>query len=117
MKNFRTLDIWKRGMNLVIKCYYYTSKLPPLEKYGLISQINKSAVSIPSNIAEGCSRSSNKDFSRFIQIAVGSAYELETQFLLAQKIYNKNASEVIDEIQQLQKMMNSYNSKLDKSRK
>jgi len=99
-------------MKLALSCYKYTGELPDTEKYGLVSQINRSVVSIPSNIAEGCSRSSNLDFSRFIQIALGSAFELETQLLLAQKIYQLDATKLIEEIHQVQKMMNSFNSKI-----
>jgi len=65
-------------MNLVLESYKITSQFPSAEKYGLASQINRSAVSIPSDIAEGCSRTCSLEVSRFIEIAIGSAFELET---------------------------------------
>jgi four helix bundle protein len=83
--NFRELKIWKDSMGLVKIVYLTTQKLPENEKFGLISQINRSAVSIPSNIAEGSGRSSEKEFVHFLNIAISSSFELETSFCL-QKI-------------------------------
>ena len=82
MRNFRDLDIWKEARILVKEIYILTEFLPENEKFGLISQINRCAISIPSNIAEGCAKSSNKDFCRFLEISLGSCYELETQLIL-----------------------------------
>tara|TARA_R110000772_G_scaffold239999_1_gene352107 strand:+ start:124 stop:483 length:360 start_codon:yes stop_codon:yes gene_type:complete len=79
MRNFRDLEIWKDSIKLVKVVYELTSALPDTEKFGLISQMNRCSVSIPSNIAEGCSKDSQKDFIRFLQISLGSAFELETQ--------------------------------------
>ena len=78
MRNFRDLEVWQASVLLVKKIYLITAKFPNDEKFGLTSQINRAAISIPSNIAEGCSRTSQKDFSRFLQISLGSAFELET---------------------------------------
>ncbi|KAA3614618.1 MAG: four helix bundle protein [Calditrichaeota bacterium] len=86
MTNFRNLKIWQRGMKLVTTVYNLASHLPKDERYALRSQITRSAVSIPSNIAEGCSRNSRKDFVRFLEIALGSAFELETQLLIIAKL-------------------------------
>ena len=72
-------------MELVDNVYTYAEAFPKTEKYGLSSQITRSAVSIPSNIAEGASRNSEKDFARFLEIALGSAFELETQLIIASK--------------------------------
>ena len=82
MRNFRDLDIWKDARILVKEIYILTETLPENEKFGLIFQINRCAISIPSNIAEGCAKSSNKDFCRFLEISLGSCYELETQLIL-----------------------------------
>lgn len=82
MRNFRDLDIWKDSRCLVKEIYTLTESLPEFEKFGLISQINRCAISIPSNIAEGCAKSSNKDFCRFLEISLGSCYELETHLIL-----------------------------------
>ena len=87
MRNFRNLEIWKKSMMQVTTIYKLTSEFPPSEKYGLKSQMQRSAVSIPSNIAEGSSRSSNKDNKRFLEIALGSAFELETQLIISNELY------------------------------
>ena len=102
-------------MTLVSRIYEISQLLPSEEKYGLTSQIRRSAVSIPSNIAEGCSRQSNKEFNRFLEIAIGSAFELETQLLIAQKqnmIDSPDLDSVLDELNQIQKMTNSLRTKL-----
>lgn len=86
MRNFRDLDVWKSSVQFVKKIYLLTDAFPNSEKYSLVSQITRCAVSIPSNIAEGCSRNSQKDFSRFLQISLGSAFELETQLEIAKEL-------------------------------
>ncbi|UII75096.1 four helix bundle protein [Flagellimonas sp. HMM57] len=92
MRNFRDLDIWKNGVELVKDVYQLIEGFPNTEKYGLSSQISRCAVSVPSNIAEGCSRESQKDFSRFLQITLGSSYELETQLLISKELELINGS-------------------------
>ena len=92
MRNFREYDIWIDSMELVDSLYIIVAAFPSIEKYGLSSQITRSAVSIPSNIAEGASRNSEKDFARFLEIALGSAFELETQLIISSK--RKYISEV-----------------------
>ena len=90
--NHKDLKVWNRSIELVIKIYHLAKNLPSDEKYGLNSQIKRSAVSIPSNIAEGAGRSSKKELIRFIDIASGSLSELETQLILVKKLgyYNTN---------------------------
>ena len=83
MHRFKDLEIWKKSRLFCSTVYEITSKFPESEKFGLTNQLRKASVSIPSNIAEGSSRNSNKDFSRFLQITLGSAYEIETQLLIA----------------------------------
>ena len=82
MRNFRTLNVWQDAMKLVKEIYLLTEALPKTEKFGLVSQMQRCAVSIPANIAEGCGKNSNKDFARFLQISLGSIYELETHLIL-----------------------------------
>ncbi len=82
MNNYRELHIWKKGMQLVGEIYFLSKKLPDDEKFGLTSQIKRCSVSIPSNIAEGAGRNSNKEFAHFLSIANGSTTELETQLIL-----------------------------------
>ncbi|WP_058102632.1 four helix bundle protein [Maribacter dokdonensis] len=82
MNNYRELHIWKKVMQLVEEIYFLSKKLPDDEKFGLTSQIKRCSVSIPSNIAEGAGRNSNKEFAHFLSIANGSTTELETQLIL-----------------------------------
>ena len=81
--NFKELQVWQKSMDLAVFTYQLTSYFPREEKYGLISQIQRCTVSIPSNIAEGCGRVSKKEFQHFISVAMGSSFELETQVILA----------------------------------
>ena len=83
MHRFKDLDIWKLSRQFCSQIYATTANFPDNEKFGLTNQLRIASVSVPSNIAEGCSRSSNKDFSRFLEIAIGSIYEIETQLLIA----------------------------------
>lgn len=109
MRNFRELEIWKRSFTLVVDVYKLTNQLPVKEQFGLTSQVNRAAVSIPSNIAEGCGRSSSADLNRFIDMAVGSSFEVETQLMLIEEIYGiPGTSKLLDEINELQKMMNGF---------
>ena len=79
MRNFRDLEIWRDSIKLVKEIYKLTDSLPEQEKFGLKSQMNRCSISISSNIAEGCAKDSQKDFVRYLQISLGSAFELETQ--------------------------------------
>lgn len=110
MRNFRELNIWKEGIVIVKEVYFLIEKFPNKEKYGLYSQMSSCAVSIPSNIAEGCSRDSQKDFSRFLQIALGSSFEVETQLTISQEIGLISKSDfhnVFDKLTVLQKQINA----------
>jgi four helix bundle protein len=86
MTNFRNLKIWQKGMELVIAVYKLSEIIPKEEKFGIKSQITRAVISIPSNIADGSSRSSKNDFKRFFEISLGSASELETQSLIIQEL-------------------------------
>ena len=83
MKDFRNLQVWEKGHRLALACYRATNSFPNAERFGLISQMRRAAVSIPANIAEGCGKNGNGEFQRFLTIATGSASELEYHFLLA----------------------------------
>jgi len=109
MRDFKQLDIWTRSFALVRKIYLLTNQLPQEELYGLRSQINRAAISIPSNIAEGCGRGSNAELRRFLTISIGSAYELETQLLLANELFQvSNVENILTELNEIQKMMIGY---------
>jgi four helix bundle protein len=117
MNNFKELQVWKNAMSLAVSIYALTKNLPLDEKYGIVSQIKRSAVSIASNIAEGAGRNSKKEFLNFLSIAQGSCYELMTQLLLLKelefKIDQNELEAVIDQIDHIQRM----NFKLQKSLK
>jgi four helix bundle protein len=85
MKDFKNLKIWQKGMEITDAVYDLSVNMPNTEKFGLTSQMTRAAVSIASNIAEGSSRRSEKDYFRFCEIALGSAFELETQLLIVIK--------------------------------
>lgn len=109
MKSHKDLDVWKLSIELVTKVYKITQEFPEEEKYGLTSQIRRAAVSVPSNIAEGAARGSDKDFVRFLYFSLGSIMELETQFIIAKnlKYINNNTFEEVDsEIERIGKMLN-----------
>lgn len=110
MRNFRELEVWKDARKLVKDVYLITKLLPDTEKFGFVSQINRCVISIPANIAEGSAKYSQKDFVRFLQISLGSAYELESHLLLCLDldfVNEYNASEIIESIQVLQKRIAS----------
>lgn len=116
MKNFKELRIWQKGMDIAVNCFKIVKDFPQQEKFGLAVQITKSGVSIPSNIAEGSSRSSPKDYGRFVEISLGSSYELETQLLIAQRtglgdqaVIQETLAEISDE----EKMLLGFLRKLD----
>ena len=115
MRNFRELLIWQKGMEIVREIYAVTPLLPDVEKYGLKSQLQRSAVSIPSNIAEGCSRDSERDFRWFLHFAIGSAFELETQLTISLQlnlIPKKDVEPILCLLSEEQKMINSFISKI-----
>jgi len=84
--SYRQLIVWQKAMELVVLVYHLTDRLPASEKYGLVSQMRRCAVSIPSNIAEGRRRSSRKDYAQFLMIAYGSGAELETQMEIVRRL-------------------------------
>ena len=115
MRNFRKYDIWLDGMEFVNEVYSFTEDFPKDERYGLISQMQRCAVSIPSNIAEGASRSSEKDFARFLEISIGSSFELETQIRIAVKrkyIKLSLSVKLIEQLISLQKRMAALRTKV-----
>lgn len=101
MRDFRELKIWEAAHYLTLKIYKITKRFPREETYALTSQMRRSSSSIPTNIAEGCGRGTNKEFAHFLQIAIGSSYELDYQILLAKEleyisgdVYQELSSEV-----------------------
>jgi len=120
MRDFRKLKIWQQGIQLVKEVYLLSGLLPKEEKYGLKSQMCRAAVSIPSNIAEGCSRNSDIEFRRYLEMAMGSTFELETQLILLKEIGYTREEKLIDVFALLsseQKMINALIAKISNSQK
>lgn len=108
MHEYRKLKVWNDAVNLVTDIYLTTKYFPDTEKFGLISQLNRCAVSIPSNIAEGAGRNSNGEFRQFLGIANGSCYELETQLMLSKNLGYINLEkldELLSKIEIIEKMI------------
>jgi len=106
--NFRELTIWKNSMEIAKDVYLASANIPSDERFSLISQINRCAISIPSNIAEGSGRTSNKEFAHFLNISLSSSYELETQLILAKEIYKLDNTELLIKLNDLQKMIGGF---------
>ena len=112
--NYKNLKIWKLGIEIVDAVYELIPEFPENEKYGLTSQLSRSSVSVPSNIAEGSSRS-DKSFSHFIDVALGSSFELETQLIIAlnRNYIKEEQFKLLEEkIEEFQKMTMSFQNKL-----
>jgi len=107
MHNFRELNVWIKAMKVVENTYVISKELPNSERFTFISQITRCALSIPSNIAEGAGRNTDKDFSRFLNISVGSAFELETQLILIERIFNVDTKELTLKVKEVQRMLYS----------
>lgn len=109
--NFKELNVWQKGIELVVSIYKLTSNFPKEEKFGLTSQIQRCAVSIPSNIAEGYGRTSEKELQHFLSISLGSSYELETQLIVSNRLGYINNDElrgIITELTIIQKMLYKF---------
>jgi len=116
MNYFKELKVWQKAIELVTETYLVTKGFPKDELFGLVSQIRRCVVSIPSNTAEGCGRKTNKDFSNFLGIALGSCFELETQIIISKNIgYLTNEQFIIleSEIQHIQNMIIKLQTSLE----
>jgi len=117
MKNFKKLKVWQKGIKLVVDIYKKSKNFPKEELYGLTSQMRRSAISIPSNIAEGSGRSSAKELNRFLDISLGSSFELETQIIIAHKlefITDDEFDDFTEKVQEEQKMITGLQKSLNK---
>ncbi|KLT68283.1 MULTISPECIES: four helix bundle protein [Flavobacterium] len=115
MSNFRKLLIWQKSMSLITKIYISTNHFPKEEIFGLTSQIRRSSISIPSNIAEGFGRESNKEFLRFLSISIGSLFEMQTQLEIAKNIAYLNENEfnnLYEDSREVERMLVSFIKKL-----
>jgi len=96
MRDFRKLEVWKKGHKLVLSLYKATADFPSEERYGLTSQIRRAGVSVPANIAEGCGHQSEPEFARYLQLAAASATELQYHIIL-----DKELAEIVEEIKKM----------------
>ena len=115
MRDFHKLIIWQRSHQLALKIYSISKLFPKDELFGLTSQIRRAVSSIPTNIAEGCGRASNKGFAHFLQIAIGSAAEVEYELLLAHDLNYINDDDyqaLTEETVAVRKMIIKYQSEL-----
>ncbi|MCK5028011.1 MAG: four helix bundle protein [Bacteroidales bacterium] len=118
MHNFKELIVWQKARKLVKEIYLIVNSLPDEEKFGINSQIKRASVSIPANIAEGAGRNTDNDFGRFLDIANGSSFELETLLILAVDLNYLSEIKfnlVLKDIEEIQKMIYSLRNKMKKS--
>ena len=116
IRSYKDLAVWKRSMDLTARVYLVSASLPSDERFGLVSQMRRAAVSVPSNIAEGRQRTSTKDFLRFLAIAAGSLAELETLIELANRLYqlqSEQVHELASEADEVGKMLRGLQQKLE----
>ena len=116
MHNYKNLHIWQEGIQLAKSIYQAVSKFPANEKYGIVSQMTRAAVSIPSNIAEGAGRGTNKEFANFLGIAIGSIFELHTQITICEQVGYFDA-ETTQQLEQqiilLQQQISAYKQRIE----
>ena len=108
MRDFKDLEVWKKSISLTVKIYQLTNVFPKSEVYGLSSQIQRACVSISCNISEGSGKSSKKDFNRFLEMAYGSANEVENLLIIANEVEYINEEEslvYIEDVQEIRKML------------
>lgn len=112
--SYRDLLVWQKGVELVKEIYIVTAQLPTNELYGLVCQMRRAAISIPSNIAEGQQRKNTKEFLQFLRIAYGSSAELTTQIIIAKAIYtNIDFFKAESMLEEVRKMLNTIIHKLE----
>lgn len=115
VNSYKDLLVWQRGMDLVVAVYQITARLPANEQFGLISQMRRSAISVPSNIAEGYGRQATGEYRHHLSIARGSLLELETQLVLCQRLKylsEPDTNAILGKITEISKMLGSLISKL-----
>ena len=117
MNNFKELKVWQKAINLIVEVYKLTNSFPKSETYGISSQIQRASVSISCNISEGCGKSSEKDFNRFLEMALGSANEVENLLIICEKLNYINqqiASVKSLQIQEIRRMIIGLTKTLNK---
>jgi S23 ribosomal protein. len=115
MHNFKKLAIWVKSVEFVTDIYKVTNTFPSHERFGLISQLQRAAVSVPTNISEGSAKSSSKDFARFFEISLGSTFELETELLVSLNLSYidvEQYNQLQEKLSELQKMIIGFKNNL-----
>lgn len=116
IESFKQLTVWQRSIEVIKEVYRITALLPESEKFGLISQMRRAAISVPANIAEGKKRKTKKDFMQFLRIANRSAAELETLLIITKEIYpNIDSVKALQLLEEVQKMLITLIKRLDAS--
>ncbi|MBB6326489.1 four helix bundle protein [Algoriphagus iocasae] len=116
MHNFKELKVWQKSVDFAVKIYPVTKDYPIEEKFGLISQMRKAGVSIPSNIAEGCAKTSGKSFINSLEISLGESFELETQLIISERIGildSGKSEEMEKELGEVQRMIMGLKSSIE----
>lgn len=108
MKNFRNYEVWKDGVAFSAQVYQLTEQFPKKEMHALCDQLQRASVSIPSNVAEGCSRRSQNEFAHYLEISLGSSYEIETQMEIAhilKYVTDEQYDDIIEKVQSIEKKL------------
>ncbi|EMS32929.1 hypothetical protein C943_00936 [Mariniradius saccharolyticus AK6] len=116
--NFKNLMVWNKAVDMAVKVYQITSKFPNEEKFGMTSQMRRSSVSIPSNIAEGTARNSSKAFTNSLDISLGESFELETQTIIARRVgllTQDDFESINHDIDEIQKMIIGFKSTVEQN--
>ena len=116
MHNFKDLKVWQKAVDLAVKVYTVTKSFPAEEKFGLVSQMRRAGVSVPSNIAEGCAKTSSISFVNSLEVSLGESFELETQMIISERVGILNpeiAREMESDISEVQRMIMGLKNSLE----
>lgn len=116
MHNFKDLKVWQKAVDFAVKIYSMTKTYPNDEKFGLVSQMRRAGVSIPSNIAEGCAKTSSKSFVNSLEVSLGESFELETQLIISQRVGILDpeiAKEMESDLSEVQRMIMGLKSSIE----
>lgn len=116
MHNFKDLKVWQKAVDMAVKVYTVTKSFPAEEKFGLVSQMRRAGVSVPSNIAEGCAKTSSKSFVNSLEVSLGESFELETQMIISERVGILNpeiAREMESDISEVQRMIMGLKNSLE----
>lgn len=115
MHNFRNLKVWQKSVDFAVKVYFATTEFPHEEKFGLVSQMRRASVSIPSNIAEGSAKSSQRSFCNSLETSLGESYEFETQLEISKRVgllTEEKSQSMEEDLVEIQRMINGLKSKV-----